>query len=166
MYFSLTNSPATFQMMMNYIYCDVILKHKPLGTTICIYMDDIGIAMHTNLADHKAAVQDILQVAQTHDLYFKPEKCLFHVPFMDYLGVILEKGVICMDPVKIAGIDMWPTPKNVMEVQRAVGFFNFYHPFIKGFAHIACPLHQLTWKNQEWRWGKEEQNTFNKLKVW
>ncbi len=43
MYFGLTNSLATFQTMMNYIYRDVILKHEPQGTTICIYMDDIGI---------------------------------------------------------------------------------------------------------------------------
>jgi len=89
------------------------------------------------LTNHIAAVRNVLQVALEHNLYFKPEKCLFHAPSMDYLGVILEKGVTCMDPVKIVGIDTWPTPKNVTEVQRAVGFFNFYRPFIKGFAHIA-----------------------------
>jgi len=55
-----------------------------------------------------------------------------------------------MDPVKIAGIDTWPIPKNIMEVQNILGFLNFYHPFIKGFAHIACPLHKLTQKDQEW----------------
>ncbi len=137
MYFSLTNSPATFQTMMNYIYRDVILKHELKGTTIRIYMDDIGIATCTNITDHIATVQDVLQVAEYHDLYFKPEKCLFHAPSMDYLGVILEKGVTCMDPVKTAGIDKWPMPKNVTEVRRAVGFFNFYRPFIQGFAHIA-----------------------------
>ena len=43
-YFGLTNSLATFQTMMNYIYCDVILKHELLGMTICVYMDNIGIA--------------------------------------------------------------------------------------------------------------------------
>jgi len=116
MYFGLTNSPVTFQTMMNYIYRDIILKHKSRGTTIHIYMDNIGIATCTNIADHMAAVCDVLQVAQQHDLYFKPEKCLFHVPSMDYLGVILEKGVTCMDPVKIARIDTWPTPKNITEV--------------------------------------------------
>ena len=83
---------------------------------------------------------------------------------MDYLGVILEKGVTRMDPVKIAGIDTWPTPKNVTEVRRAVGFFNFYRPFIKGFAHIARPLHRLTRKDQEWKWGHKEQQAFDKLK--
>src|SRR6266702_1914602 len=164
MYFGLTNSPATFQTMMNYIFRDIILKHELRGTTIRVYMDDIGIATRTDMTGHIAAVQDVLQVALDHDLYFKPEKCTFHAPSMDYLGVILEKGVTRMDPVKIAGIDTWPTPKNVTEVRRTVGFFNFYRPFIKGFAHIARPLHRLTRKDQEWKWGHEEQQAFDKLK--
>ncbi len=164
MYFGLTNSPATFQTMMNYIFHDTILKHELRGTTIQVYMDDIGIATRTNMEGHIAAVRDVLQVAHDHDLYFKPEKCTFHAPSMDYLGVILEKGVTRMDPVKTAGINTWPTPKNVTEVRRAVGFFNFYHPFIKGFAHVARPLHRLTRKNQEWKWGHEEQQAFDTLK--
>ncbi len=164
MYFGLTNLPATFQTMMNYIYRNVILKHEPLGTTIRVYMDDIGIATRTNLDDHKRAVSDVLHVAQLHDLYFKPEKCLFHSPSMDYLGVILEKGVTRMDPAKIAGVNAWPIPKTATEVQKALGFFNFYRPFIKDFASIARPLHKLTRKDQEWQWGMEEQEAFNALK--
>ncbi len=164
MYFGLTNSPATFQTMMNYIYRDVILKHEPLGTTICVYMDNIGIATCTNLDDHYCAVYDVLKVAQLHNLYFKPEKCLFHSSSMDYLGVILEKGVTRMDPAKITGVDMWPVPKTTTEVQKALGFFNFYCPFIKDFASIARPLHKLTRKDQEWQWGTEEQEAFDALK--
>ncbi len=164
MYFGLTNSPATFQTMMNFIYRDTILKHKPLGTTIRIYMDDIGIATRTNLTDHHRAVHDVLRVAQLHDLYFKPEKCLFDSPSMDYLGVILEKGVTRMDPAKIAGVDTWPVPTTPMEVRKVLGFFNFYRPFIEGFALIVRPLHKLTRKDYEWRWGKEEQEAFDKLK--
>jgi len=164
MYFGLTNSPATFQTMMNYIYRDVILKHEPLGTTIQIYMDDIRIATRTNLADHQQAVHDVLQVAQTHDLYFKLEKCLFHSSSMDYLGVILEKGVTRMDPAKIVGVDTWLVPKTVTEVRKVLGFFNFYRPFIQDFAFIARPLHKLTRKDQEWQWGIEEQKAFDALK--
>ncbi len=164
MYFGLTNSPATFQTMMNYIYRDVILKHEPLGTTIRVYMDDIGIDTRTNMEDHRHAVHDVLRVAQLHDLYFKPEKCLFHSSSMDYLGVILEKGVTRMDPTKIAGVDTWPIPKNATEVRKVLGFFNFYRPFIKGFAFIAKPLHKLTRKGQEWYWGLEEQKAFDALK--
>jgi len=75
---------------------------------------------------HIAAVCDVPQVVQTHDLYFKPEKCMFHAPSMDYLGVILEKGVTRMDPVKVTGIKDWPTPKNLTQIHLALGFFNFY----------------------------------------
>ena len=92
MFFRLTNSLATFQMMMNKIYKDVIKKHEKLGTTIHVYMDNIRIATRTNLLDHTNAVKDVLEVAMNYDLYFKPEKCTFHSPSLDYLGVILEKG--------------------------------------------------------------------------
>ncbi len=83
---------------------------------------------------------------------------------MDYLGVILEKGVTRMDPAKIAGVDTWPVPTTPTEVRKVLGFFNFYWPFIEGFALIARPLHKLTRKDYEWRWGKEEQEAFDKLK--
>ncbi len=79
-------------------------------------MDDIGIATRTNMNDHQRAVHDVLKIAQLHDLYFKPEKCLFHSSSMDYLGVILEKGVTRMDPAKIVGVNTWPVPKNATEV--------------------------------------------------
>ena len=164
MYFGLTNSPAMFQTMMNYIFWDTILKHELRGTTIQVYMDDIGIATCTNMEGHTAAVWDVLQVALDHDLYFKPKKCMFHAPSMDYLGVILEKGVTCMDLVKIAGIKTWPTPKNLTQLRSALGFFNFYCPFIKGFAQIAQPLNWLTKKTQEWTWGQDEQQAFDMLK--
>ena len=107
--------------MMNYIYQDVILKHELLGTTIHIYMDNISIATRTNLDGHIVAVRDVLHVTKEHNLYFKPEKCTFHAPSMDYLGVILEKWVTHMDLVKIARIDTLPVPKNITEVWKVVG---------------------------------------------
>ena len=99
--FLASNSPTTFQAMMNHIFCPVIAKHKLFSTSICVYMDDIAIATHTNDQDHTLATQDVLALAAEHDLYFKLEKCLFHIPSINDLRVILEKGVICMDPVKI-----------------------------------------------------------------
>ena len=79
-------------MMMNHIFCPVNAKHEPLGTSICVYMDNIAIATHTNDHDHTTAMHNILALAAKHDLYFKLEKCLFHVPSIDYLGVIPERG--------------------------------------------------------------------------
>ena len=122
---------------MNHIFRSIIAKHELLGTSICVYMDDIAIATWTNDQDHTVAVCNVLAVATEHDLYFKLEKCLFHVPSIDYLGVILEKGVTHMDPVKIVGIKNWKTLEKAKDVCSFLGFCNFYHTFIKGFLSIA-----------------------------
>ena len=92
MFFGMSNSPPTFQGFMDDIYYATIAKHEARGTFIRIYMDDIGIATKVpSLQAHIDAVSDVLQVAQEHSLYFKPEKCIFHAPSMEYLGLILER---------------------------------------------------------------------------
>ena len=164
MFFGLTNSPATFQTMMDHIFAPIIAKHELLGTTIWVYMDDIAIATWTTVHGHSAAVSDVLQLAADHDLYFKPEKCIFHAPRIGYLGVILEKGVTHMDPVKIVGIKDWPMPVKVKDVWSFLGFCNFYRAFIRGFANVAKPLNALTKKDHEWEWMTECQKAFNTLK--
>ena len=162
MFFDLCNSPSTFQAMMNEIYRPVITKHAQKGTKICIYMN--AIATTTNQQDHVKAVKDILRVAEKHNLYFKLEKCTFHAPCIDYLGVIIEKGMTHMDPIKIAGIKNWPKPTKVKDVQSFLGFCNFYRPFIRGFAHIAKPLNELTKKDVKWSWTTKHKEAFQTLK--
>ena len=141
-------------------------KHHPRGTEILDYMDDILIASKgvTTIDDHRAAVNDILQVLQDYDLFLKPEKCVWEAPCMDYLGLILERGVTRMDPAKIAGIRDWPTPTTVKQVHSFLGFCNFYRAFIRGFSHLAKPLNNLTKKDTPWTWGEEQQKAFNTLR--
>jgi len=63
-------------------------------------MDDILIATSTSLLDHTDTIHAVLDPLQEHDLYLKPEKCVWEAASIDYLGVILEKGMTCMDPPK------------------------------------------------------------------
>ena len=166
MFFGLTNSLATFQAMMNSLYRDTITKHEAFRTFIWIYMDNITIATRTpSLKAHVTAVTDILTVAQDNSLFFKLSKCTFHAPSIDYLGVILERGVTHMDPVKVAGVRDWPTPKNTREVHSFHSFCNFYRPFIKAFSKIALPLNTLTKKDVTFVWNKEAQEAFDILKA-
>jgi len=110
------------------------------------------------------AIRDVLAVAKEHSLFFKLEKCSFHSLSIDYLGVILEKRVTRMDPVKVAGVRDWPNPHSVKEVRLFLGFCNFYRPFIAGFSKVAAPLHALTRKDAEYRWTEEAQKAFDNLK--
>src|SRR5882724_4747367 len=159
MFFSLTNSPTTFQMMMNNIFKELIDEG-----VVTIYMDNILIfGGHTREQHHKIVVQ-VLDILHKHCLYLKAEKCTFEQPTVEYLSLNLSEGHMEMDPVKVAGVQDWPTPRNVTEVQSFVGFVNFYRHFIQDFSHIAKPLHKLTKVGEEWRWANEEQASFEELK--
>src|SRR6201996_8122163 len=129
-------------------------------------MDDILIASKgiATINDHRATVCDVLQVLQDFDLFLKPEKCVWESPCVDYLGLILEKGVTCMDPAKVAGVKTWPTPTTVKQVRSFLGFCNFYRAFICGFSHLAKPLNNLTKKDTLWTWGTEQQTAFDTLR--
>jgi hypothetical protein len=170
MYFGLCSSLATFQAFMNKIFRPTIAKHDQLGTAIRVYMDNIAVTTKTFISPphahtaHVTAVTNVLQVALDHDLYFKPEKCVFHAPSIDYLGVILEKGVTRKDPVEISGIRDWPTPTSVKDIRSFLGFCNFYCPFIRGFASVARPLNELTRKDTMWTWTNRQQEAFTTLK--
>ena len=97
---------------------------------IIVYMDDILIAMSTSLQDHRDATHDVLDLLQEHNLFLKKKKCRWEVNSIDYLGLILEKGVTHMDPTKVEGIKKWPRPAKVKDIRSFLGFHNFYHPLI------------------------------------
>jgi hypothetical protein len=120
MYFSLTNSLATFQMMMNKISQDLITEG-----VISVYLDNILILTNL-LEEHHRITCLVLDRMREHKLYLWPEKCEFEKVRIEYLSVIISHNKVEMDPVKIAGVADWPTPSNTKEVQSFVSFINFY----------------------------------------
>ena len=107
MFFGLTNSPATFQTMMNMIFTEEITE----GWLI-VYMDDMLIATEDDQEFHNKCIHQMLDKLKEHDLYLKPEKCVFDQTRIEFLGVILEGGTIQMDPAKVKGIVDWPPPSK------------------------------------------------------
>ena len=159
MFFGLTNSPATFQTMMNDLFKDLIDE----GVVI-VYIDDILIFTE-DLALHRKVVCRVLDILRENGLYLKAEKCDFEKTEVEYLGLIISHGQMGMDPVKIQGVSNWPSPTCVKEVQSFLGFVNFYRRFILDFAGIARPLHDLTKKDMVWTWDVEHEAAFEALKT-
>ena len=141
MFFRLTNSPATFQMMMNEIFIEELREGW-----LMIYMDNILIHTNDSLETHRKAVHQVLDKLAKHDLFLKPEKCLFEQRRMEFLGVVLENGTIQMDPAKTKGVEDWPQPKMVRDVRAFLGFTRFHRYFVLNYSIIARPLINLTKK--------------------
>src|SRR5258708_11467175 len=158
MFFRLCNSPATSQTMMN----DILHPFIDRNEAIC-YMDNILI-YSSSLMDHWRITQEILQTLRSYKLFLQLEKCKFERQELDYLGLVISKDHVVMDPIKVQGVTDWPQPTKVKDVQSFIGFVNFYRRFIQNFSKIAHPLHALTWKLKNWLWGTAEQQAFDALK--
>jgi Reverse transcriptase (RNA-dependent DNA polymerase) len=105
MYFGLTNSPATFQKTMDHIFQS--LKNKYPGM-LFIYMDDILIATTNDPMLHEQIVHKVLDLLEKESFFLKLSKCKFERTSIKYLGIIVEKGTLKIDPTKCKGLSLWP----------------------------------------------------------
>ena len=127
----MTNSPATFQTMMNDVFRTVIAK----GIVI-VYLDDILIFTKTE-EEHEQAVQRVLEILMEHKLFLRLEKCEFHQKQIEYLGLVILENKVAIDPVKVTRVCEWPILENWTDIQAFIGFVNFYCHFIQDFSTIA-----------------------------
>ena len=150
MFFRMTNSPATFQAMMNEILRDLINEGK-----VTAFMDDVLIGTETE-EGHNKIVEEILRRLEENDLYIKLEKCVWKARKIGFLGVVIGPNGIEMEVEKVDGVLSWLQPKNVKDVRKFLGLANYYRRFIKDFARVARPMNVLTQKDEKW-WWKEAQ---------
>ena len=137
MFFRLTNSPATFQAMMNELLRYLINTRK-----IAAFIDDVIVEMEME-EGHDKIVAEVIRRLEENDLYMKPEKCKWKVRKVEFLGVIIGPDGIKMVKVKVKGVLGWPTPKYVKDIQKFLGLVNYYHQFIQGFASTTRLLHDM-----------------------
>ena len=120
MFFGLTNSPATFQAMMNKLLRDLINTGKMVA-----FIDDIIIGTEMEKG-HNELVAEVIKRMEENDLYIKPEKCKWKVREVGFLGVIIGPEGIKMEKEKMKGVLEWLTPKCVKDVQKFLGLANYY----------------------------------------
>lgn len=83
---------------------------------------------------------------------------------VNYLGHIVSSEGVATGPSKVEAVQNWPQPRNVHDVRSFLGTCSYYRRFIKGFVHIAKPLHQLAEKNKKFSWSSECEQAFQLLK--
>ena len=120
MFFGLTNSPTTFQVMMNELLRDLINMGK-----VAAFIDDIIVGTEMK-EGHDKLVAEVIKRLEENDLYVKPEKFKWKVREVGFLGVVIGEDGIKMEKEKVKGILDWPTPKCVKNVQKFLGLVNYY----------------------------------------
>ena len=95
MFFGITNLPVIFQAMMNEILRDLINEGK-----VAAFVDDVLVGMETKKG-HNEIVEEILRRLEENDLYIKPEKCMWKVKKIGFLGVVIGSDRIEMEKEKV-----------------------------------------------------------------
>jgi Reverse transcriptase (RNA-dependent DNA polymerase) len=110
-------------------------------------MDNILIFADTE-EELRRITKQVLEKLREHNLFLKAKKCEFGKTRIKYLGIIIKQGRIAIDSVKLGGIEDWPTPATVKQVQSFLGFGNFYRKFISHYLDLAQPLNYLMKKDK------------------
>ena len=156
--FGLKGAPATFQRTM-----DVVLSGLEYNICLC-YLDDI-LVFSSDFESHLIRLAQVFSRIRKANLKFNPNKCLFVLQEVTFLGFkITPEGQLSSED-KVKAIRNFPVPRTVKQVRGFIGLASFYRKFVKDFSKIASPLTQLTKKDQPFKWGKKEQESFELLKT-
>ncbi|WVZ76042.1 hypothetical protein U9M48_024044 [Paspalum notatum var. saurae] len=125
---------------------------------VVVFIDDILIYSKME-EEHEEHLRLVLQ-----KLYAKLSKCEFWLDQVPFLGHIVSKGGIMMDPSKISSVMDWKVPEVLKEVRGFLGLAGYYRRFIESFSKIAKPMTSLLEKGVPFIWTKEGQAAFDELK--
>nr|GFB72075.1 putative reverse transcriptase domain-containing protein [Tanacetum cinerariifolium] len=127
-----------------------------------MFIDDIFVYSKDE-EEHKKHLKIILKLLKKERLYAKFSKCDFSLDSIQFLGHVIDRSGVHVDPVKIEAIKNWAASTMPIEVRQFLGLAWYYRWFIKGFSLISKPLTKLTQKDKKYEWGKEEED-FQTLK--
>ena len=154
----LCNSPATFQSLMNRIFYDCV------DVFMVVYMDDLLI-FSKDEESHIRHLETVLSRLKENKLYVSPKKCEFMKNELDFLGLVVGKEGIRVNPKKVEVLKTWPKPKTLTEVRSFMGLLQFFRRFIKDFSKISAPLTNLTKKGVGiQKWDESCDEAFDTLK--
>ncbi|KAI3716247.1 hypothetical protein L6452_23456 [Arctium lappa] len=154
--FGLTNAPAIFMDLMNRV-C------RPfLDKSVIVFIDDI-LVYSKNEEGHEHHLREVLDVLRRERLYAKFSKCDFWLPEVQFLGHIVSKEGVKVDPAKIEAMTNWEPPKNPSEIRSFLGLAGYYRRFIQDFSKIASSLTILTQKNVKFVWTERQEEAFRTL---
>ncbi|PNX59051.1 hypothetical protein L195_g059493, partial [Trifolium pratense] len=113
---------------------------------------------------HDEHLRLVLEVLREKQLYANLGKCEFWLDEVKFLGHVISKEGIAVDPSKVEAVVAWERPNTATEIRSFVGLAGYYRRFIEGFAKIVAPLTNLTRKNQIFAWTDDCEKSFQLMK--
>ena len=120
-----------------------------LDKFVMVFIDDI-LVYSKGEEEHEMHLREVLQTLRNEKLYGKLSKCEFWLKEVPFLGHIVSKEGVSVDPAKISAVKDWPIPKNVTEIRSFLGLAGYYRRFVQDFSKIARPMTNLMKKTTKY----------------
>jgi hypothetical protein len=157
MSFGLTNAPAYFMYLMNYVFMPELDKF------VVVFIDDILVYSKSE-EEHVGHLHVVLQRLREHHLYAKLSKCDFWLKDIKFLGHTISQAGIAVDPDKVQEVMNWKPPTMVRQIQSFLGLASYYRRFIPDFSRMAKPITELLKKEAKFVWGQKCEDAFHALR--
>jgi hypothetical protein len=123
MSFGLTNALAYFMYLINKVFMDYLDKF--LDKFVVVFIDDILVYSRSE-EEHEEHLHLSLQKLRENRLYTKLSKCEFWMKQVAFLGRVISKGGISVDPRKVQDVLSWNAPTSVGDIQSFLGLAGYY----------------------------------------
>jgi hypothetical protein len=157
MSFGLTTAPTYFMYLMNKVFMEYLDKF------IMVFIDDILVYSRSE-EEHEEHLRLALQKLREHRLYAKLSKCEFWMKQVAFLGHVISKGGISVDPRKVQDVLSWNAPMSVGNIRSFLGLAGYYRRFIEGFSKISKSMTELLKKDKKFEWTFACEASFQELK--
>ncbi|GKV39077.1 hypothetical protein SLEP1_g46896 [Rubroshorea leprosula] len=165
-YSGLKNAGATYQKMVTIVF------HAQIGKNLEVYVDDI-VVKSLKAEDHLTDLDETFNNLRKNRMRLNPAKCIFKVESGKFLGFMVSRRGIEVNPEKIRAIAEMEPPKSVKDIQRLTGRVAALHRFISKSADKCLPFFKImrlaaqkdeSGKQKKFEWSRECQAAFEELK--
>lgn len=159
--FMLCNGPATFQRAIQLVLQGLTWRQ------VLAYLDDVIVVGHS-FKHHLDNLKEVLGRFRQYHLKLKARKCALFQTSVTFLGRVVSKDGIAINPKNITAVQAWPRPQNVTQVEAFLGFVNYHRDHLKDYAASAAPLYELTGskgRKLPFKWEDHHQQAFEHLRT-
>jgi len=142
-FFRLTNSPTTFQTIINNL-----LKNLIETGDVAAFIDDVIVEMEIK-EEYNDIVEEVLRRMAENDLFVKSEIYILKIREIGFLGLVIGLDGVKMEKKKVQEVVDWLVLRKVKNMQKFLGLANYYKQFVKDFTRIVKPLYEIIRKDKK-----------------
>ena len=153
----LCNSAQTWQRLLMKVLSDMVFQ------SAVVYLDDV-LLIGRDFPEHYKCLEQLFQRFRDANLRMNGKKCSFAKTEVKYIGHILSKDGIRIDPSKADVISSWPCPKTHKHSKSFLGIASYHKRFINHYSQRSAPLRNLLSKDVPFTWGEAQEKALQDLK--